>query len=318
MTKVVARRNVAAKGDACSSCCHCLGCSCYKWRAYGGALFWSRTSPGGGVVVEDAYGDTLLESNDYDFGWSNGWEAGVIRRVNRCWGVEGRFFRIDSFDAVYPSFYSPYGASVQYYDPMTTQSPATITSSYHSELTNCELNLRRAITCKIDLVFGFRYMQLNDRYQIGITSGSEIYNQTEHNIHAYNNLYGFHMGPDVCLWNRGCFCVDWGARFGVYGNRIQTGVDIESSLSESTATYSCRAEQDHTAFSAEMTLAGTYCWSDCLSVRFGYQLMWLEGVAEATAQLASSQPARVDGFAGIDTDGSPFYHGAFVDAVLTW
>lgn len=304
-----------------SGCGTCGGCNDYCWRAYAGALFWNRTSPGGGVVVNSggtALPVPLLTGDDYNFDWNNGWQAGIARRLNCLWAIESRFFRIDSFEAASPTIASVDGFSVPYEDPFLAPGLGTLDSTYRSELTNAELNLRRRMTCRIDGVLGFRYLQLNDRYLLDIDTINPTANEL-HDIHAYNNMYGFHMGADIWLLNQGCFCVQWGTRFGVYGNRIQNGVTIEEENLETTTIYRSRGSDSNVAFSAEMTLAGMVRYNDCLAVRFGYQTLWLEGVAEATSQIALSQPSSEGiGPAGVDTDGSPFYHGAFVDLVLSW
>ena len=299
----------------CCPHCHCVGCNCYNWQAYVGALWWQRTSPGGGVTVMERQVNgngttTLLESKDYDFGWSNGWEVGLKKRLNCTWAAEANFYRVDSFDAGCNTC-SDHGAEVPFVVPIVTEfEDCLIDSTYSSELTNFELNLRRHVSQRIDLVAGFRYIQLNDRYRMGfIGENNELYS-----IHTFNNMYGFHIGPDVCLVNRGPFCVEWGTRLGVYGNRIDNGV---CATQDAITLGRCKASQDHTAFSADMELAGTYQYNDCLAVRFGYQVLWLEGVGEATAQIGSLAPLT-ERPSGVDTDGSPFYHGAFVDLVLTW
>ena len=48
----------------------------------------------------------------------------------------------------------------------------------------------------------------------------------------------------------------------------------------------------------------------------GYQLLWIDGIAIATDQ-AVNATANASG-AGIDTNGSLFYHGATMALVFTW
>ena len=298
------------------SCCHChnFGCNCYTWKPYVGALFWTKTSPGGGTVLTDGDNLPLVDSNDYNLTWRTGWEVGLQRRLGCVWAAEMNFYRIDSFNAAYPPFTSTgTGIRVPYHTPVGTTGVTTVTSNFSTELTNLSLDLRRHLTERIDFVFGFRYIQLNDRYQAGLATTQAT--QT-HNIHAYNNMYGFHFGPDVCLFKRGPFCLEWDTRLGVYGNRIDSGVVI--AVDGDTQTQG-GGNEDHTAFSADMKLAGTYQHNDHLAFRFGYQVLWLEGVGEATSQIPQFQ--LLNGHANdanVDTDGSPFFHGAFIDVVLTW
>ncbi len=290
--------------------CHDCNCDCYTWKTTAGALFWTRTSPGGGTVLTDTNHSPLMDANDYNFSWYNGWKIGLEKRLNSIWAVETRFFRVDSFDSSNSFTSTADGAMVPYSTAVGVIGETLVDTTYSSELSNLAVNLRRNVTEKIDLVFGFRYMQLNDRYLVSMdTTGTDAL----HNIHTFNNMYGFHMGTDVCLLRRGPFFVEWGTRLGVYGSRIENGVDITVN---GTPAFQCRGGKSHTAFSADMALAGTYQYNDHLAIRFGYQVLWLEGVAEATAQIPLTEPLNET--IGVDTDGSPFFHGAFIDLALSW
>ncbi len=55
---------------------------------------------------------------------------------------------------------------------------------------------------------------------------------------------------------------------------------------------------------------GLYQLNDYWWVRGGYQLLWIEGAALASDQVAVSDPFH--GHAAIDTNGSPFFHGAII------
>ena len=64
-----------------------------------------------------------------------------------------------------------------------------------------------------------------------------------------------------------------------------------------------------TAFVGEVGLTANYCFTDRLSRRGGYRLLWVDSVALATDQVAVSD--FIFGH-GIRASGDAFYHGALV------
>jgi hypothetical protein len=77
------------------------------------------------------------------------------------------------------------------------------------------------------------------------------------------------------------------------------------------ASLASSAGKSRTAGAAELDFAATYRFTDCWAVRGGYQLLWIDGAALATNQVAVSNPLA--GTATVDTNATAFYHGAFVD-----
>ncbi|MEO8271436.1 MAG: hypothetical protein ABI557_17065, partial [Aureliella sp.] len=73
------------------------------------------------------------------------------------------------------------------------------------------------------------------------------------------------------------------------------------------AEYFFLSPHSRTAFVAEIGTNGAYCLTDHLSLRGGYRLLWVDGVALVSDQLASSNFYTGNGFNG---SGNVFYHGA--------
>ena len=105
------------------------------------------------------------------------------------------------------------------------------------------------------------------------------------------------------LWSYDRFRIDASGNAGIYGNHSRQN----SSLATNAATVFASGSDDRVAFVGEAALTGTVCLTDCLKLRGGYRLLWLDGVALATHQLAVSN--FNDGL-GYDGSGDGFYHGA--------
>ena len=70
------------------------------------------------------------------------------------------------------------------------------------------------------------------------------------------------------------------------------------------------------AFVGELGLTGAYQINDCWTVRGGYQVIWVDGIALAPDQLDDSDITT--GVATLDTSGHPIYHGFVLAAELGW
>ena len=301
-----------------SDCCS-PGCCCPTYTFTVGALVMDRTGTDDVVLVTEDAAPTspvLLNADDFDFDWRGGWEVGVIRHNVRCscWDLEARYFRIDGWRAVWGAVLSPNGAYQQYVTPIgNDQVPAEVSAIYESHLDGFELNLRRPLGCGwLTALGGFRLVELDER---GMTTNYNLgprLNYVTHRVDAINNLYGFQLGADGCLWNGCWLSVDAKLRAGVYGNECGNNVRIIQAFGR---PYASHATDSHTAFLGELGLTGTVQLVDCLALRAGYQLMWLEGVALAPEQVPVSDPANR--LATVDTSGSPLYHGVVISLEYT-
>ncbi|MFH1922632.1 MAG: BBP7 family outer membrane beta-barrel protein [Planctomycetota bacterium] len=284
-----------------------------SWCFTAGMLIMERSRPEDTTLVTDSYqtgGAELLNGNDLDFGFQGGFEFSAIRRnVHRtCWDLEARYVRIDGWEATRDPVYSEAGAVVQYIRPIgDTEFDGTISGSYDSHFDSFELNLRRPFCCgAYTFLAGFRFAELDERAALthNIDSGYEL---TTHDVRAINDLYGFQLGADARLWQCRCWSADTFLRAGVYSNRVVSNVAVTQT---GGPDYVARAEDNHTSFLGELGVTATYRLNPCTALTAGYQLMWLEGVAVASDQVAVSDP--IGGITAVDTGGSPFYHGAVI------
>jgi hypothetical protein len=307
-------------GDTCcdSECGsnECCGCNCdcdplLTFRA--DALFLHRSTPRSAVLVTDSYtpgGTVLLDANQFDFDTQTGWDIYLARdRVFGDWGIEANYFSVDGWNASTEPVTSPGGAVVQFVTPLgNTQVPATLSASYASQLYSVEINARRPLLDWLTLLLGYRFLELDES---GLSIAQDVgpgLNLATYSIKSQNSLSGFQVGLDSQIPVGQRLTLQGIGKVGIYGNRASNNIYIYQS--DSPETFGSETMLGHTAFVGELDFAATYAVTDQLSVRGGYQLLWLEGVALASNQVAVSDPDH--GISGIHSTGGVFYNGAFV------
>ena len=323
----------------CESCCD-MGCGCgcgcgSSWLFYADALLLHRDSnypSGNGKCHKDNFDEEEgfdLDSKNHDFdsvgiGASNGWQIGAIKKLNCRWDMEVRFQMFD-------------GDSNKYFEETGTFGPrdrwewgASAWQEYVSSVYSTEINLGLTHNCWLRPLIGFRWIELEERYNQGndgwidiiIPVGAGFGQQVKTN----NHLYGFQLGADAVLLNHRKFSILAGMRAGIYGNycqqRSQFCVWGNIGEIEEKICWSESADTNNTAFQGELTLLAEYTINCHWAIRGGYYLYWLEGVAQAPNQLdGSNDNGPRDGGCKdvvVVTDGSPFYQGVMVGLEASW
>jgi hypothetical protein len=250
-----------------------------------------------------------LDAGQFDPGTATGWDISMIRRrLCGCWGIEGLYFDDAGWNNT-NTFTSTGPATVEFATPLNVGGTSTFTSAYASRLRNVEVNGRYELANWLDFIAGFRYLELSESLDItrsaiaGLPAGSTA----SYAIDAHNHLSGFQLGLDAHLWDCCRFSLDGTMKAGIFGDDATNSVLVTLPGPDPLASA---AGKSHVAGVAELDFAGTYHLTDCWAVRGGYQLLWVDGAALATNQVAVSNPLA--GTATVDTNATAFYHGAFV------
>ena len=289
-----------------NDCCVCPP----KWSVRAGALFLERSRPDSGLLAFELGGPPpeLIRAQDFDFDTRAGAEISIIRHsiLRSQTDLEVRYFGVDSWTATTPSTPST-NPVFNYATPFFFAPPGTaISGSYHSELQNVEVNFRRHFHNWLQILAGMRYVQLDERLEmIQTVGGGPFVASTD----TKNELIGAQFGADILMLQRGRVGLETLLKAGIYNN---------SAKSHSTATNAgapvipgSNASDDDVAFIGELGITGTYQFTNSLSLRGGYQILWTEGIATASEQIPISDP--VAGSASIALTDSPFYTGGFVN-----
>ncbi len=132
----------------------------------------------------------------------------------------------------------------------------------------------------IGLLIGFRYFYLQD--QLFTTFNDVQTGSSSYNISSYNNLFGGQIGGRLSR-ERGNFGFDFTGKAGVYGNDIHSSQRVSDFSGFEQRNNSVNAGQ--LAFLGDLQLNTTYRFSQKWSLRGGYQVYWIQGLALAPSQL---------------------------------
>lgn len=180
---------------------------------------------------------------------------------------------------------------------------------YSSELDSFELLRRRWGWDVISVSQGFRYVRVEEDFRLTSINGAGdvgvLRSKTE------NNFAGYQMGIDL-FYPTGNLTLAGKLKGGLYANFV------DQSFSLTNAGVGFQNSGDSVEFGSlvETGLHSIYHITDTLSLRGGYEIWWLYGVATAPQQPGGA----LSPFTGreVDADESVFYHGASVGVELVW
>lgn len=285
---------------------HAGNCECCcgpTWTVTADAIFMHRSRPDSLVLMQDLFNATRnLNADAFDFGFASGWDVAVQRATSHG-SLEARFFSINGWDSATTAIAGPPSiVLINNALPFTTPGVTSINAGYGSKLASAELNLRRSLADRVSLLAGFRYLELDEHFHADLNDAALL--PTTWDTQTRNRLYGGQLGVDTTLICRGRLTVDSLAKFGLFYN----AGGQQSVYDSGGAAVMATDTRDRAAFLGELAFTANYCLSDRLTLRAGYDLLWLETVALATDQVPATNFATAS---GINADGGAFYHGAF-------
>ena len=156
------------------------------------------------------------------------------------------------------------------------------------------------------------YLSLNEQFNLrAIDSDSGA---SDYHIHARNSLFGGQLGARV---ERRWRCIDWEltGKAGVFGNVGHQGTwmgDFDNTviLRDSATT------RNNVAFVGDLNWTVSFRLNDVWTIRGGYTVMWVEGLALATDQLDFTD--TVTSGTAVRNGGGVFLHGANVGLEARW
>jgi hypothetical protein len=288
--------NDNAVESQCKGMCYCDP----LWTFHADVLALKQESP------------SMFKAFDFDF------EAGVnvsaMRRLGDCHAVEVRYFGIDDWSAgvsaEIPSIAlqePPVDIPFVFNDLESLPRYSDLGATYVSELHSTEINLHRQCTQRISVLAGFRWVEMHEEL------GLDVFDDTVLKNDADNHMYGFQIGGEAMLLDRGTrLQISTGVKAGIYYNR--SDVSITASVPEPIDVYySDTFKEDHVAFLGEWDVTASFALTECLAVRAGYEVLWIDGSTRAEGQVISA--LRGD---GVDTSGGQMYHGGVLGVELTY
>ena len=285
-------------------------------------------------------GTPALNSTDLNQGFSPGFRLGATYHADPKYDLELSFFHVSGWDSTRsigpdnpPNWLVMRAPGIFFQtQDFTYQS---MTWDYSTELYNAEFNLRYNLSRWLTLLGGFRWVQLNENLQGTIPPPDRILplwkldpNSTLFDVARFenlpgipaagafppfwntstrNNLYGFQIGADGKLFERGRFSIDGLIKVGGYWNHASesTGVSLEK------VVYPTGAKTDHPAFVGEAGLQCKYQFARWLALKASYEALWLYGVALAPGQIQETYESGPTSIAatGVNSGSNVLLHG---------
>jgi hypothetical protein len=304
-------------GETC-----CAGCP--TWTATADAIILQRSSATGQSLLNDSTSEALYNSSNFDLPFAAGPRLSLTRHNVDGHDIELTYFGINGGNATasFTDSSIPSGLALLQRD-IDTLPVSSVSLEEHSSIYSSELNVRTAVADWITLLAGFRWVEFYDIYNAQgvnyITSNS--FNQ---HVGAFNHMYGFQLGADFDIVRRGretCrtsltspFSLVGFIKGGIYYD----SADQHSNFDEPDSSTALNAadKRNTSAFLGEVGLQGTYQLTQRITLRGGYQVMWLDGVALAAQQINHTDLAS--GTASLVTRGTPLYHGATAGLQMVW
>ena len=160
---------------------------------------------------------------------------------------------------------------------------------------------------------GFRYLTLDEQFNIRSTDLEE--GTGDYNIRTQNDLFGGQIGGR-CGRSWGRLGVDATGKAGVFGNSSRQRQFVSDFPSPFLLRPLTGDEGGHVAFVGELGLSLRYQLSTAWTLRTGYNLMWIEGVALAPDQLDFTNTDTSGSH--LASDGGVFLHGVNVGMEARW
>jgi hypothetical protein len=277
-----------------------------------------------GTILDVTDDRPLLGARDLTF---NDYETGFRTELGRSFGsglsMEGSFFLVNEWDAfaqvtsngliaplpLSEGISPPLPFNQAFFDADTFYEAVQQTVIYRSELQNAELNLkatwRHHHFVRSEFV-GIRYLQVREYFQL--ISQDEVTSTPLDGIGTYtidtdNDLIGGQYGQEFGIPVLGCALLSTRLKAGLFGNSAEQMTQIVDS---GVVVFDSRDTDGELSFVGEINVNFDVRVNKLLTVRGGYNFLWVQGIALAPEQ---GYPIALTGTSPLNDNGSLFYHG---------
>lgn len=208
-----------------------------------------------------------------------------------------------------------------------------------TRLHSLEANARLAISPRVTLLAGVRWLQLHDDLQgtlspadlgqplwkltplrrisdaVPVPGASIVINPPFWTSATTNNLYGVQIGARAMLWEAGRVSVEGALKAGVYADRV----DQTTLVSMAKQIFPAQASTTAAAFVGEGGVTARYQLGGGVALRLGYEAMWLAGIALAPSQIDKTYSTQTTVTSlGVDARGTTLFQGLTVGLDYTF
>ncbi|MGO8752602.1 MAG: BBP7 family outer membrane beta-barrel protein [Thermoguttaceae bacterium] len=259
-------------------------------------------------------GTERLNSQDLNQSFAAGPKLDLTYHGDYGYDVELSFFEIDGWNSagiVLPNGQSPSFAAPGGFIQTTDTATQAMGWEYATRLYNAELNARWALCPGVTMIGGFRWVEEWENLQGILTPPALARKNPFWTTTTENDLYGFQIGGDWKIIERGQFSLSGLVKVGMFDNNAaeSTGVSIYRKMYWESDTT------NQLAFLSEIGLEARYQLTPRLSLKAGYQAISLEGVALAPGQIQKTfcNGALLNTYVqalGVNSGSGVFFQGA--------
>lgn len=299
--------------DRCRDACW-SDCNTTCWTATADALFLHRTRAASyGVLFTAPNLNEVLSTSNLGFGTQAGPRVGLQRQLASGRILDIGYFGIEGWNSradVGPGNFFLAGDRSLSGPPVTTAS-----FDYASSLHTVEINVRGRPGRWLQPLAGFRYVRLDETYQVTGLGNFGIPAPYSLTYHTVNDLFGGQIGAIARVWDRGgpltISCI---GKSGLFLNDVQNHGNFTSQ--DVGLLFDGRGQINQASFFSELGLIANLRLTDHWSVRGGYQMFWLNGVGLAPNQVLATDVRFQSG--GVEAHNQVFLQGANVGLQANW
>lgn len=277
-----------------------------------------------------ATGDTLLTTNDLKPEFDAGGRITIGYTFGGgCYQVEGSYLGVYSWQhsiTVPDSTANALGgvgnlssAFSNFNDPAIAGLDLNnrITVSDSNSFKSAEINFRTWLNVPpgpfdVQLLVGARYMKAQETYIYGAISDRPLAlgSQNSANVQTGNDMYGVQIGIDMDFLVSARFYYDFELKGGIMQNFASQNTSYTNIDSAGTiSVFDTGNSQHRTSFFGDLSLTGNWQMAPNLSLRFGYQAIFLNGIALGPQNFQTNNSLLRTGPGQLDDSGEAIYHG---------
>jgi hypothetical protein len=271
-----------------------------------GAVLLERDSPAARTLITQG-GNAYLDADEFNFAVGAGPEVYTWRR-GEAFDFDFRYFAAANMSALRE--FTPLGPlQIDVGMPININSPF-LDASYRSDILSFEWNFRRNVKPRFTPLLGLRLMFLRDVLEYTYDNLFDGFDDITASVFAENVLFGGQLGFDARLLTARRVQLQTALKTGIYANASSNLLRFRTygAFDESTGVTA-----SETSFVCDWTLTSVLQFNKHWAARFGYQLLYLTGLA-----LASEQSRIGPGPVHVITTGDLFLQGALVSLEAGW
>lgn len=269
-------------------------------------------------------GTTVLTTDDLRPEFNAGMRMTFGRRVFGCYRVEGTFMSQYNWDDSVLVTRNTGGLSTflsGFANPIsaTLDNATSVFISERSSFNTGEVNVRYWIDMPpgpldVSFLVGARHMNLNELFNFTGVNAATTNNVTSNTT---NNLWGVQVGIEFAQLITTRFWMDVDIKGGIFNNNanytttfLQNGANL---FAPQTGT------RDRTTWMGDISVTGNWQMTPWLTLKAGYQAIFLDGVATAQNQIRSPLVNLLPAPLNVPTDfGRLAIHGPVLGLMAYW